>query len=112
MSNQETKKRGRKKKKVIDYTDEYKEHKRCPNCNLPTQGIEDYKNIKSGKITKTCKRCRHRVLKSYNLKCKKLTKKDYLNAYRDILKLIHNDVITQATKDKEEFKPFLKEVMV
>ena len=45
----------KRKKDNIDYTEEYKEHKRCPQCNRKTMGENDYKHFKNGKIVKTCK---------------------------------------------------------
>ena len=44
----------KKEKEVIDYNKEYLDHLRCKNCNRKTNGIEDFKNIRSGNITKTC----------------------------------------------------------
>lgn len=37
---------------------------KCPSCNRKTSGPEEYKNIRSGNITKTCQRCRASVRES------------------------------------------------
>jgi len=57
----------KEEKKKIDYTEEIKDHKRCPQCIRKTMGISDYKhnNEKNDTICKTCKRCRLRVLEYY-----------------------------------------------
>jgi hypothetical protein len=104
------KKRGRKPKYTGDYTQEYLEYKRCRNCKRPTKGEEDFMNIKTGSRTKTCKRCRARVLKSYD-KIKKPTQKEKLNALNKVLGLIHIDVIKTAVKDYDDLKPYLTEIM-
>lgn len=33
----------------------------CHNCNWEITGIEDYRSEKTGKITKTCAKCRSSV---------------------------------------------------
>jgi hypothetical protein len=47
-----------------NYTDEYKNHTRCKNCDRTANGIEDFTNIKTGSITKTCIKCRRSVYAS------------------------------------------------
>jgi len=48
----------------INYNDMYSNYLMCKNCNRKTQGPEDYKNTKTGKVTKTCAKCRSCVLRS------------------------------------------------
>ena len=83
----------------IDYNKEYKEYKRCLNCNSPTEGIEDYKNLRTGQLTKTCKKCRERVLISYNKKPrvakKNPTNKEIIQALKTIIDQIDGDIITE-----------------
>ena len=104
------KKRGRKPKYTGDYTQEYLEYKRCRNCRRPTKGEEDFMNIKTGSRTKTCNKCRARVLKSYD-KMKKPTQKETIEALSKVLSLIHKDVIKTAIKDYDNLTPFLTEIM-
>jgi hypothetical protein len=106
MTTQEPKKRGRKPKHNKDYTKEYEAHLRCPNCKQETEGVEDYQNFKTGKLTKTCITCRTKVLKSLN-KIKLPTNKERIKAYEEILKLIHKDIIRQAIKDKEHLNKYI-----
>lgn len=105
------KKRGRKPIYTGDYTQEYLEYKRCKTCNRPTQGEEDFRNIKTGSRTKTCQRCRARVLKSYD-KIKKPTQKQQLEALNKVISLIHQDVIKTAVKDDEKIMTLLPNLIV
>ena len=98
------------KKYDIDYNKEYKEHLRCPNCNRPTKGEEEYKNIRSNKITKTCIRCRTSVYKSFKKKPrkKKPTQKETIAALYRIIDSIHEDVVKTAIKDKKDLIQFIQ----
>lgn len=42
----------------IRYPTRYEQHLRCPRCNQPTSGPDEFKNIRSGKLTKSCSACR------------------------------------------------------
>jgi hypothetical protein len=85
----------KEEKKDIDYNTEYKDYLRCRNCNRSTNGIDDFKNKKSGRITKTCINCRQSVLKSVmkiNLtKPPKITLRQRVKLLEDLLK--ENDLI-------------------
>ena len=85
----------KEEKKDIDYNTEYKDYLRCNNCNRQTNGIADFKNKKSGRITKTCINCRESVLKSVmkiNLtKPPKITLRQRVKLLEDLLR--ENDLI-------------------
>jgi hypothetical protein len=101
----------------IDYNKEYKEHKRCPNCNRKTAGEEQYKNIRSNKLTKTCDKCRSAVYKSYRkkprVKPKRLKMKDKIDILKSLLGDTDNDKINELIEqhpDKEEYlKTFISD---
>src|SRR5438874_1418638 len=92
----------------IDFNTEYKEHKRCMNCNKPTNGIEDFKNIHTGKLTKTCKKCRENVYASFKKKPRNLTKppkKDtQIYLLKQLIKKIDKDEINQIIDNDKELK--------
>ncbi len=89
----------------IDYNTEYKEYKRCFNCDSVTQGIDDYKNIRTGKVTKNCKKCRERVLISYNKKPrvtkKNPTNKEIIEAMKTIIDQINKEKLTEIINKPE-----------
>ena len=102
----------------IDYTKEYKEYKRCINCNKPTSGIEDYKNLKTEKITKTCKNCRKIVAESYKKKDRKqnkpLTKTKKLELLQKLVNSIDSCVIKEIldNENNSDLKRLLKEKVI
>jgi endogenous inhibitor of DNA gyrase (YacG/DUF329 family) len=63
------------KTEVKTEEDEYANHTRCPLCRKQTNGIEDYQNIRTKSITKSCAKCRKSVYASYkkNVRPKKQT---------------------------------------
>jgi hypothetical protein len=87
--------KNKEEKKQVDYNEQYKNYLRCRNCNRSTNGINDFKNKKSGRITKTCINCRECVLKSVmkiNLtKPKKITLKQKVKFLEELLKELDDD---------------------
>jgi len=104
-----------KKNKVdpIDYNKEYLDHLRCRTCNRPTKGIEDFKNIKSGKITKTCLNCRVSVYasvkKNPRVLKKKITNKEKLACFAKLIEPLNKEKIKDLAKniDDDRFKAIL-----
>lgn len=80
----------------VNYNEEYDKHLRCPNCNKETVGIEDYKNIRTGAITKTCMKCREIVYRSYNKKIRIRKKKTTMREKVELL-----EVIFQTNKNRD-----------
>lgn len=85
----------------IDYNKEYKEYKRCKCCNRVTKGEEDFKNIRSGKLTKTCITCRTSVYASLKKKPrpapkKKLTNKEKIICYMKLVEALDKTVLTET----------------
>ena len=73
----------------------------CPKCGEETNGPEDYIS-KTGRLLKTCKKCRDRV--SQSLHKKYLPNTELINAlYMIINKLDINDV-NEAVKDDDTLK--------
>lgn len=94
----------KKEKEIIDYNKEYEEHLRCKNCNRKTNGINDFKNIKTGNIVKTCLNCRKSVYTS--IKKTNNIKKTYKNSDKinDLLLLINKidkNVLNNALSSME-----------
>lgn len=91
-----------------DFTKEYENHTRCQNCNRKTQGIDDYKNIRTGTNTKTCLKCRKTVYKSLQKKSNIITKrtnqKDKITIYEERLKLYEKILKLINEKGIEKFK--------
>jgi hypothetical protein len=80
---------------MTDYNNAYKNYEMCPNCNRKTpDGIEAYKNRKSGKLTKTCRACRDCVLKSVTAKVR-YDKRMTLRQQNEYLKVILRDHLNQ-----------------
>lgn len=83
-------------KPIIDYTEEYRQHIRCPKCKKPKAGECDFKN-KTGKITKTCSVCRaivlEAVLRKERPKQPRVTMRRRINIYENILKGVDIDTI-------------------
>lgn len=94
----------------IDYNYEYKNFLRCPNCNRQTEGKKNFKNIKSGNITKTCDKCRNSVLVSINKKPrkKKPTMKQLLVISKIIIENIDENELNEIAEKNANIKPFLK----
>lgn len=96
MSEVETTK-NTKKSVNIDYNKEFSDHLRCPNCSRKTTGVAEYKNIKSGKVTKTCKKCRDSVYKSLKkkprIKHKPITQKETIAFYKTLIDTIPSEVL-------------------
>ena len=97
---------------TIDYNKEYKEHLRCPNCNRKTAGIDDYKNIRSGKITKTCAKCRASVYKSYRkiprIKKKKITMKEKVELFNILIKDLDKLEVEKFIENNPTYENILK----
>lgn len=104
MSNDETKTQP-KLSTVVDYNKEYKEYKRCKNCNRKTKGIEDFQNIRTKKITKTCIKCRTSVYKSIKNNPRKiikpLTNKEKLSFYETLMSSLGDEFIKKYTEDQK-----------
>jgi len=96
------KKNPKKEKEVIDYNKEYEDHLRCKNCNRKTNGIDDFKNIKTGNIVKTCLNCRISVYASLKKKTrltkKKLTNKEKLECYTKLINALDKDILKEANE--------------
>jgi len=106
-SNKQTK---TKETENIDYNKEYLEHTRCRGCNRKTSGAEDFKNIRSGKMTKTCKVCRSSVYASLKKKPRqkpppRLTQRAKLQYYQQLIKRLNTEDLTTNLKtiDNTEF---------
>ena len=89
--------KNKEEKKEIDYTNEIKEHKRCPQCKRKTMGITDYFHYRdSDKICKTCKRCRMGVLECYRKRKKNTVKKknktEQINELKALIRKIDEDI--------------------
>lgn len=73
-----------------DYNEDYKNHKRCPQCKRTTTGENDYKHLKTEKIVKTCKLCRTSALEYYKKKqltnTKKKTLKEQVEELKEFIK--------------------------
>ena len=93
--------KNKEEKKDIDYTDEIKEHKRCPQCKRKTMGITDYyhHSQNSDRICKTCKRCRMGVLECYRKRktVKKKTKTQQINELKEMIRKIDEDIEASTT---------------
>ena len=93
--------KNKEEKKEIDYTDEIKEHKRCPQCKRKTMGITDYYHHRenSDRICKTCKRCRMGVLECYRKRktVKKKTKTQQINELKEMIRKIDEDIEASTT---------------
>jgi hypothetical protein len=100
------------KTETIDYNMEYKEHKRCPNCNRKTTGIEQYQNIRGGGETKTCDKCRKAVYKSYKKKprnnSRPITMKDKIKVLKTILEGYTPDNINSLIVSNPICEKYLK----
>lgn len=73
----------------FDFNTAFKEHQLCPNCFKKTpNGIDDYKNRITGKVTKTCKNCRDTVLKAVKAKPRIVKKKMTMKQQNQYFKLI------------------------
>lgn len=106
--NETEKKRGRKAIHLgKDYAEEYKNKLRCPTCNKKTKGEEDYKNIKTGKITKTCNTCRSRVYASYN-KIREPTQKETIEGLLQIIKNVEKTSLDKILDKNPDLKKYIK----
>lgn len=92
-----------------NYNELYSNYLMCRNCNRETAGIEDYKSNKTGKVTKTCKKCRSSVLKSQAKKSdvKPLTLKKQIDIMKNALKELESPIIDELCKNQ----PRLKEIL-
>ena len=90
----------------IERTD-YILYKRCRNCNRQTEGIQDFKNLKTGKITKTCIKCRNSVIKSLQKRAsegktkKKITMREKMEVLNNIIKKNYNDDFYLTDEEKK-----------
>ena len=97
-----------------DYTDEYKNYLRCPNCKKPTTGIEQFQNIRSGNITKTCFKCRDAIYTSYKkkprLKKKTITMRDKMGLLRHLVNRLKEDDKSDIIKQDYRFGEIFKSI--
>lgn len=88
--------------KKVDYNKEYADYLRCKNCGRKTSGIDDYKNIKSGKLTKTCLMCRVSVyssLKKHPHTIKKVFKlRDKVDSLLNLIRHIDPEILKDAVE--------------
>ena len=113
-----------KLREEIDYNKEYSEFLRCPNCNRRTSGIDDFKNVKTGRIVKTCIRCRECVGKSLRkkprIKVKAITNKERLEMCKLFLTYLDADICKKIIEEHPEaervindlFPQFIKEEQI
>ena len=96
-------------KKTIDYNQEYKNHLRCPSCNRKTNGIEDYKSVRTNRTVKTCIKCRMSVINSNkkNIKPKKPTKNEYIEGLRELIYRFDKDTLNKILEENDKYKIFL-----
>jgi hypothetical protein len=93
----------------LNYNELYANHLMCRNCNRKTNGIEDYKNNKTGKVTKTCAKCRDCVLKSLakNPQHKPLTLKQQIQIMKEVLKTLEPETLNDLYEQKPQLKTIL-----
>jgi hypothetical protein len=107
-------KREVRKNKVIDFEDDFKKHLRCPNCKRLTSGIDEFKHIRTGKITKTCSSCRACVYKSLKSKSRPehrhITIKEKFDAYELYLKYFDKGLREEMFSKMVEEHPDMKKV--
>lgn len=98
----------------IDYNYEFDNHLRCPNCNRKTQGPENFKNKKTGDITRTCDKCRASVLASVKKNSKKYPKKRkptnkcLLETSKLIISQIDSDILDNIILNNPHIQEHLK----
>jgi len=93
----------------INYNDMYSNYLMCKNCNRKTQGPEDYKNTKTGKVTKTCAKCRSCVLRS--LAKRPQTKPPTIKQQIDIMKRALRTFDEETLKSLYDIQPKLKFIL-
>jgi hypothetical protein len=106
-------------KDAIDYNDEYKKHLRCPTCNRKSNGLDDFKSLKTGRKTKTCVKCRTSVYKSLKkimekpeyIKKKRITQKQQLAIYRDVVSVVGIETLLKALGDNVSLKTSLQSLV-
>lgn len=94
-----------------DYNKLYEDHLVCKNCNRDTPGgIEEYKNAKTGRITKTCSKCRACVLKSLakNPHLTPLPLKTKLHILKRVINSLDPDIIEQLHAEE----PLLQKIII
>jgi hypothetical protein len=83
---------------------EYKEYLRCRNCNRATpDGINDYRNRKTGSLTKTCIKCRNSVYRSLAKKprLKPTSQKDIMRILVKICNAMSDDDLKSYISEQE-----------
>lgn len=99
----------------IDYNAEYRMFMRCPTCNRKCDGIDDFRSIKTRRITKTCIKCRSSVYKSlkkimdkpeYKAK-KKLTLRQQLAVFKQVIDIVGLTTLTSRLNEHESLKTSL-----
>ena len=97
------KKRGRPVIYDGDYTEEYKNYTRCPMCKHVTCGEDDFRHLRTGKITRTCKRCRERVYSSIKRTMKPaMSNKHKVALFTTILLNIDKDAVMIACGNNQD----------
>ena len=102
--------------KTKDYTEEYQNHLRCPTCKRKKNGEEDFKNIRSGRITKGCNECKSKIYQSYKKKhrktmVKRVHLKDKVKLLKDLLSKIDKAQI-ETLIEKHPQQKVLRAIMV
>jgi hypothetical protein len=89
-----------RKNKVIDFEDDFKNHRRCPACKRLTNGIEDFKHLTTGRVVKTCIHCRKCIYKSLKARPrpehKYITNADRLDGYALLNSYIDEETLKSA----------------
>ncbi len=92
----------------IDFNKEYEQHLRCPNCNRQANGIDDFRNIKTGRVVKTCIKCRKCVYKSVLKKPrpnrKPITNKERLATYKFLVGHIPADTLKNIRDNNPSYE--------
>lgn len=93
-----------------NYNELYATHQMCRNCNRRTNGVDDFKNAQTGKLTKTCRKCRACVLSSQAKKAdsKPLTLKQQISMMKKALNSLEVDQL-EVMYDQH---PRLKEILL
>lgn len=99
------------KKHRPKYPEAYAQYLRCRGCNRHTSGPDEFKNIRSGKPTKTCSKCRANALAAWKKKPKpdpgsrppkkkKLTFTQQTRAYKQMMQCLDSDTLDHIFADE------------
>ena len=95
----------------INYNHAYERHLMCRNCGRATGGIGDYMNIKTGRVTKTCQKCRASVLASVLKKDRICKKKIPIKEQNESLKKIIQELDEETLGKLKETYPILVTIL-